>query len=244
MSLNEVYLDEESVKSYQDIKPGTYLKLSVSDTGHGMTPDVMKRIFEPYYTTKKTGEGTGMGLAVTHGIVKNLSGDITVNSEPGKGATFHVVLPKFAGQMKLESKIKIEDTKHVPRGKERILLVDDEIELVESGIRVLKWLGYQVLGITDPVEALEMVRSQPQQFDLIISDFSMPRMNGLQLAEEIKRINPGIPFILLSGYSSDVPRKQIKSTVINAFITKPISKNELAIVIRKVLDESPSPPGA
>ena len=243
VSLNEVYLDEETVKSYQEIKPGTYLKLSVSDTGHGMTPEVIKRIFEPYYTTKKTGEGTGMGLAVTHGIVKNLGGDITVNSEPGKGATFYVVLPKFAGQVKLESKIKIEDAKPVPRGKERILLVDDEIELVESGIRVLKWLGYQVLGITDPVEALEMVRSQPQQFDLIISDFSMPRMNGLQLAEEIKRINPGIPFILLSGYSSDVPRKQIKSTVINAFITKPISKNELARVVRKVLEEIPPAPG-
>jgi CheY-like chemotaxis protein len=244
VSLNEVYLDEETVKSYQDIKPGTFLRLSVIDTGHGMTHEVMKRIFEPYYTTKKTGEGTGMGLAVTHGIVKNLGGDITANSEPGKGTTFHVLLPKFAGEVKLKSKIKIENAKDVPRGKERILLVDDEIELVESGIRVLKWMGYQVQGLTTPTEALEMVRDKPHQFDLIISDFSMPRMNGLQLAEEIKRINPGIPIILLSGYNSDVPRKQIKSTVINGFISKPISKNDLARVIRKVLDESPPVPGA
>jgi len=244
VSLNEVYLDEETVKSYHDIKPGTYLRLSVSDTGHGMPAEVMKRIFEPYFTTKKTGEGTGMGLAVTHGIVKNLGGDITVNSEPGKGATFHVVLPKFVGQVKLKSKIKIENTKEVPRGNERILLVDDEIDLVESGVRVLKWLGYQVLGVTDPIHALEMVRAQPHQFDLVISDFSMPRMNGLQLAEEIKRIDPGIPFILLSGYSSDVPRKQIKPTVINGFINKPVSKNELARIIRKVLEEIPPTPGA
>jgi CheY-like chemotaxis protein len=154
-----------------------------------------------------------------------------------KGTTFHVVLPKFAGEVKLESKIKIENAKDVPRGKERILLVDDEIELVESGKRVLKWMGYQVKGATDPIEALEMIRNQPHQFDLIISDFSMPQMNGIQMSEEIKRINPGIPIILLSGYNSDVAKKQIKSSGVNGFITKPISKNQLAIVIRKVLDD-------
>jgi CheY-like chemotaxis protein len=148
-----------------------------------------------------------------------------------------VVLPKFAGEVKLESKIKIENAKDVPRGKERILLVDDEIELVESGKRVLKWMGYQVKGATDPIEALEMIRNQPHQFDLIISDFSMPQMNGIQMSEEIKRINPGIPIILLSGYNSDVAKKQIKSSGVNGFITKPISKNQLAIVIRKVLDD-------
>jgi CheY-like chemotaxis protein len=148
--------------------------------------------------------------------------------------------------MKTKTKIEIKSSKDVPRGKgnERILMVDDEVELVESGIRVLRWMGYQVKGATNPIEALEMIRAQPHQFDLIISDFSMPQMNGIQLAEEIKRINPGIHIILLSGYSSDVPKKQIKSTVINDFITKPISKNELARVIRKVLDESPPARGA
>jgi two-component system cell cycle sensor histidine kinase/response regulator CckA len=237
VKLDEVCLNEETIKSYQDIKPGTYLELTISDKGHGMTREVMKRIFDPYYTTKKTGEGTGMGLAVTHGIVKNLGGDITVNSEPGKGTTFQVLLPRFTGEVKLKSKIKIENAENVPQGNERILLVDDKIELVETGIRVLKWIGYRVKGATDPIEALEMIRNQPYQFDLIISDFSMPRMTGLQLAEEIKRINPGIPIILLSGYSSDVPKKQVKSYGINGFITKPISKNELARVIRKVLDD-------
>ena len=148
--------------------------------------------------------------------------------------------------MNKKTKIRIDSSQDVPPGKdkEHILLVDDEIDLVESGIRVLRWMGYQVQGVTAPSEALEMIRSQPQQFDLIISDYSMHQMNGIQLAEEIKRINPGIPIILLTGYGSDIPQKQIKSNVINGVVTKPISKNELAIVIRKVLAESPSTPGA
>jgi CheY-like chemotaxis protein len=148
--------------------------------------------------------------------------------------------------MKKNTKIQINSSKDAPPGKdnERILLVDDEIDLVESAIRVLRWMGYQVNGVTIPSEALEMIRAQPRQFDLIISDFSMPQMNGIQLAEEIKRIDPGIPIILLTGFGSDISKKQIKSNVINGIVTKPISKNELAIVIRKVLDENPSPPGA
>jgi two-component system cell cycle sensor histidine kinase/response regulator CckA len=148
--------------------------------------------------------------------------------------------------MKNKTKIQINSNKNAPPGKdnERILIVDDEIDLVESAIRVLRWMGFQVKGVTLPSEALEMIRTQPHQFDLIISDFSMPQMNGIQLAEEIKRINPAIPIILLTGFGSDISKKQIKSNVINGIVTKPISKNELAIVIRKVLDESPSPPGA
>jgi two-component system cell cycle sensor histidine kinase/response regulator CckA len=148
--------------------------------------------------------------------------------------------------MKNKTKIQINSSKDTPPGKDNewILLVDDEIDLVESAIRVLRWMGYQVKGVTIPSEAVEMIRAQPHQFDLIISDFSMPQMNGIQLAEEIKRINPAIPIILLTGFGSDISKKQIKSNVINGIVTKPISKNELAIVIRKVLDENPSPPEA
>jgi len=148
--------------------------------------------------------------------------------------------------MNKKTKFQVESGKDAPAGKdkEHILLVDDEIDLVESGIRVLRWMGYQVQGVTIPSEALEMIRAQPHQFDLIISDFSMPQMNGIQLAEEIKRIDPRIPIILLTGYGSDIPKKQIKSNVINGVVTKPISKNELEIVIRKVLAESPPGQGA
>jgi two-component system cell cycle sensor histidine kinase/response regulator CckA len=143
--------------------------------------------------------------------------------------------------METKTKIEIKSNQDIPRRKdnERILLVDDEIEVVESGIRVLRWMGYRVTGVTDPTEALEKLREQPHPFDLIISDFTMPRMNGLRLAEEIRRIDPGIPIILLTGYGTEVPKKQVKSTVINGFLTKPISKNELARTIRKVLAESP-----
>jgi len=153
---------------------------------------------------------------------------------------------KNGGKMKKKIKSQIDSSKAAPSGNddEQILLVDDEIDLVESAIRVLRWMGYQVKGVTVPSEALEMIRVQPHQFDLIISDFSMPQMNGIQLAEEIKRINPVIPIILLTGYSAEIPKKLIKSNIINGVISKPISKNELAIVIRKVLDESPSPPEA
>jgi CheY-like chemotaxis protein len=123
----------------------------------------------------------------------------------------------------------------------QILLVDDEAELVESGIRILKWLGYKVQGAIDPFEALELIRDQPHQFDLVISDFSMPGMNGIQLAEEIKIINPDIPIILLTGYSSDVPKSQIKSYGINGVVIKPVSKNELTEVIRKVFADRSVP---
>jgi len=133
----------------------------------------------------------------------------------------------------------VEDWKK--KDNEHILLVDDEIEVVESGIRVLRWMGYQVNGVTDPTEALEKLREQPHQFDLIISDFTMPRMNGIQLAEEIRRIDPCIPIILLTGYGTQVPKKQAESAAVNGYLTKPISKNELARVIRKVLAENPRP---
>jgi DNA-binding NtrC family response regulator len=137
----------------------------------------------------------------------------------------------------VKNEIKIQPAQEVPRGKERILLVDDEIELVESGIRVLKRMGYQMEGATDPIKALETIRNQPHQFDLIICDFSMPRMTGIQLAEEIKRINPGIPIILLSGYSSEMTTGQTKTFAVSDFIIKPVNKNDLARVIRKVLDD-------
>jgi two-component system cell cycle sensor histidine kinase/response regulator CckA len=234
VSLEEVDLDAEAAKTYHDINPGLYLKLTVSDTGHGMTPEVIKRIFEPYFTTKKTGEGTGMGLAVIHGIVKSCGGDIAVHSEPGKKTSFDVFLPCFREKRKEDRKTRL--TREIPRGSERILLVDDETALADVGTQVLERLGYHVVGKSNAIEALETFRQDPHQFDLVISDLTMPHLTGFQLAEKIKQIKPGIPIILCSGFTSDATKKQIRDSGVNDFITKPINKTELARVVRKVLD--------
>jgi PAS domain S-box-containing protein len=234
VGLDRVVLDAKAVKTYQDIKPGPYFRLTVGDTGHGMTREVVKRIFEPYFTTKKTGEGTGMGLAVIHGIVKSFGGDISVHSQPGKGATFHVFLPCLEEKEKVEKEIPLSED--IPGGTGRILLVDDEIALVDVGTRILKQLGYDVTGKIDAVEALETFRSDPERFDLIISDLTMPRMTGFQLAAAIQQIRPGIPIILCSGFTSPTTKKQLKIAGITDFITKPLNKSDLAKVVRDVLD--------
>ncbi|MFC2141245.1 response regulator [Acidobacteriota bacterium] len=232
IGLDEVILDEESLSGKKNLNPGAYLRLMVSDTGHGIPPVVMKRIFEPYFTTKKTGEGTGMGLAVIHGIVKNHNGDISVYSEPGKGTSFHLFFPKIEGKTEPDSKL----TEKVPGGKERILLVDDEKALIEMGTQMLERLGYEVEGISNALSALETFRLEPDRFQLVISDLTMPHMTGIQLAEEIKKINPDIPIIICSGYSASLTEEQINALGISDFIMKPIVKSELAQVVRRVLD--------
>jgi signal transduction histidine kinase len=232
VALDEVLPDAESSSGQNNLKPGVYLRLTVSDTGYGISPAVMKRIFEPYFTTKKTGEGTGMGLAVIHGIVKNHNGDISVYSEPGKGTSFHLFFPKIEGKTGPDSKL----TEKVPGGKERILLVDDEKALTEMGTQMLKRLGYEVEGISNAVTALETFRLEPDRFQLVISDLTMPHMTGIQLAEEIKKIKPDIPIIICSGYSASLTEKQINALGISEFIMKPIVKSELAQVVRNVLD--------
>jgi signal transduction histidine kinase/ligand-binding sensor domain-containing protein/CheY-like chemotaxis protein len=232
VSLDRVALDEDFTPRKHNLKPGPYLKLTVSDTGHGIPEVVMERIFDPYFTTKKTGEGTGLGLAVVHGIVKNHGGDISVYSEPGKGCIFHVFLPEIETPVETESSLKEKPA----GGSERILLVDDEIALTEVGKQMLGRLGYEVKGMSNPLHALETFRKEPDQFHLVISDLTMPRMTGLQLAEEIRKIKPGIPIILCSGFSATLTEEQIKSFGIDDFIMKPIIKSELAQVVRGVLD--------
>jgi two-component system cell cycle sensor histidine kinase/response regulator CckA len=237
ITLEEANLDAVTVKQYNGIDSGMYLRLTVSDTGHGMSPGVMKRIFDPYFTTKKTGEGTGMGLAVIHGIVKGYGGDISVQSQPGKGTTFQILLPCIVDTEK-EPTGKFQIEKEIPGGNERILVVDDEIRLLDTISQILGKKGYQVKGISDPREALITFKEKPGQFDLIISDVTMPHMTGIQLAREFKRFNPGIPIILCSGFGSIITRKQIEDLGVNDFITKPINKIKLTMLVRKVLDSS------
>jgi len=235
ITLEEVYLDEESVKRYNAIDPGMYVKLIASDTGHGMSPEVMKRIFDPYFTTKKVGEGTGMGLAVIQGIVKGYGGDISVQSQPGKGTAFQVLLPCF-GEAKKEKTGKIQVEEEIPGGSERILLVDDEIRVLEALSQILGKKGYQVKGISDPLEALETFKQKPAQFDLIISDITMPHMTGIQLARQVKNLNPTVPIILCTGFGSIITGEEMKDLGIDDLITKPISSSDLTRLVREVLD--------
>jgi len=235
ITLEEVCLDEETVKRYNDIDTGLYLKLTVSDTGHGMSPGVMKRIFDPYFTTKKTGEGTGMGLAVIHGIVKGYGGDISVHSQPGKGTIFQVLLPCVVDPEQ-EQTGRDQKEEEIPGGSERILLVDDEIQLLDAVSHILGKKGYQVKTISHPLDALDAFKENPGQFDLIICDLTMPHMTGIQLAREIKKIDPVIPIILCSGFGSVINREQIKDLGLNDFITKPINRSNLTRLVRKVLD--------
>lgn len=228
--LKEIDIDNDIV-TQKNLEPGRYQQLIVSDTGHGIDPDTIDRIFEPYFTTKKHGEGTGMGLAVVHGIVKSCNGDISVYSEPGKGTVFHVFLP--VAEAERPSGITWPEPEK--RGDERILFVDDEEMLVNMGEQVLTKLGYKVDARTNSIEALELFRMSPENFDLVITDQTMPDMTGMQLAEEVKRIRPDIPVILCTGFSQTIDEKTVKDKGIDAFLMKPINKKDIAHIIREVL---------
>ncbi len=232
VSVNNISLDEESAKFYQDLTPGKYVELTVRDTGTGIEKDTIDRIFDPYFTTKEVGEGSGMGLAVVHGIVKEHQGDITVSSELGKGTSFRVLIPN------VEVVIKPETENNVPllRGSERILFVDDEESLCLAAKRNLEDLGYRVKIERNPVRALNAFEDEPEAFDLIITDTTMPEMTGDKLAQEIMKIRPDMPVILCTGYSERISEEDAKKMGIGAFVLKPILKDEIATTIRMVLD--------
>jgi PAS domain S-box-containing protein len=215
------------------LPPGAYVRLTVQDTGFGMAPEVMKRIFDPFFTTKKVGEGTGMGLAVAYGIVKTLGGDITVESMPGMGSTFRVLIPK----VKTDVNTEVVRAAEIPGGKERILFVDDEEMLVEWGKGTLERLGYQVTGLTGSTEALRAFSIDPSLFDLVITDHAMPQMAGSQLSKELLRIRHDIPIILCTGHSDSINPEKANEIGIREFLMKPMAKQELAAAVRRVLDE-------
>jgi len=215
-----------------ELEVGSYVRISVKDTGYGMTPDVMKRIFDPYFTTKEKGVGTGLGLAVLHGIVKKYGGAIKVESVLGKGTAFHIYLPKAD----IAAPINTEQPKIPMGGSERILFVDDEKMLVDIGQQALQRLGYDVVSRTSPIEALELFKSKPDFFDLVITDKTMPGMTGDALAKELISIRPNLPVIICTGYSQTIDHERAKQIGIKAFVMKPILINEIAAAVRKVLD--------
>jgi PAS domain S-box-containing protein len=214
------------------MKAGLYMKLSVRDSGVGIAPEIMDKIYDPFFTTKKMDEGTGLGLSVVHGIVKQHGGHIVAVSAPGSGSTFSVYFPRVAENRPRE----IAPRQPVPGGWERVLLVDDEEALVEMARELLEEIGYQVTSKTGSVEALELFRSDPNSFDLVITDQTMPEMTGLELTRELMAIRPGIPVILSTGFSHAVEAADAKKAGIRAFMMKPLTKGELARTVRKVLD--------
>jgi CheY-like chemotaxis protein len=206
----------------------------VSDTGTGINPEIIDRIFDPYFTTKEVGEGSGMGLALVHGIVKNHHGEITVYSELGKGTTFNVLLPSI--QAKIRKTKKVE--KPICGGNETILYVDDEKNLVHVSKERLERIGYAVIGTTSSLEALDIFSQNPFMFDLIITDQTMPKMTGAELAQKILKIRPGIPIILCTGFSEIVSKERSKALGITEFIMKPLFSDEMANLVRRVLDNN------
>ena len=239
--LLSIYLRESVMEMGQpekpaNLMPGAYFDLCIRDTGHGMKPEIMERIFDPYFTTKNQGDGTGMGLSVVQGIINSMRGAVTVASAPTKGTTFHVYLPILEKQEQL----KEEYNGPLERGTEHILLVDDEIALTHMGSQMLARLGYQVTVRNSSVEALALFQTAPERFDLVLSDITMPQMSGDSLAQEIMRIRPGTPVILCTGYSNQISHEQAKAKGIHGVLSKPIVKHELAASIRNVLDKKPA----
>jgi len=216
-----------------ELEIGSYVRISVKDTGYGMAPDLMKRIFDPYFTTKEKGVGTGLGLAVVHGIVKKYGGTIQVESELGKGTTFHIYLPKAD----IAAPIKAEPPIPVMGGSERILFVDDEKMLVDIGQQALQRLGYDVVSRTSPIEAFELFKAKPDFFDLVITDKTMPGMTGDALARKLMSIRPDLPVIICTGYSQAIDQERAMQIGIKAFVMKPILINEIASAVRKALSK-------
>jgi PAS domain S-box-containing protein len=216
-----------------DISPGRYLRLVVTDNGEGMTPEVCERIFDPFFTTKEDGRGTGMGLAMVQGIVKDHNGTILVDSTPGRGTRFEVLFPTIQE----ESRVSGRDSTGPIGGSETILFVDDEVSLADLGKQALERLGYRVEALTNPDDALALISDAKDRFDLVITDLSMPQMNGDLLVRRIHNLQPDIPAILCTGYSERITHENVHAMGIRALLSKPLSLMELSQTIRSILDQ-------
>lgn len=237
VGLADLQLTVEEARAHPALHPGSYLKMTIKDTGSGMERAVMERIFDPFYTTKGRSKGTGLGLSVVHGIVKSHGGALTVESEPGKGTVFEVFLPRI---FCVEQPLTTEADQSILGGKERILLVDDEEDLVFAGKKMLERLGYTVTAGTDSREMLKLFLAQPQSFDLVITDQTMPHFTGEMLAREMLGVRPELPIILCSGmgasFNRGVSLERAKAIGIRELVTKPFERDEMARTIRRLLD--------
>ncbi|PIE60315.1 MAG: hypothetical protein CSA31_02675 [Desulfobulbus propionicus] len=221
-----------------DVHPGAYICLSVDDTGHGMEPDIMKRIFEPYFTTKEKDVGTGLGLAMVHGITKSCGGAIMLESHVGKGTTFTLYFPRMDSESLSDELEEHTALAKCPTGSGRILIVDDEVEILSLGHVVLEDLGYQVVTKTNGMDALQEFSKQPDFFDAVITDITMPQMSGDKLAIELLRIRPEIPIIACTGFSEKINEQKATAIGIKALLAKPYTWKQLTKTLRMVLDEN------
>jgi len=236
IQLKEIMLDNDDLED-SPLQPGQYVMLSVSDNGVGIPREIRNNIFEPYFTTKEKGKGTGLGLAVVYGILTEHKGDIKVYSEVGKGTTFNVYLPLMNGSTEA---ISTQKALNKLTGTERILLVDDEESVVRLEKQMLERLGYNVSDFSNSLEALETFNSNPDGYDLVISDMTMPNLTGDQLAQKLMSIRPDIPIIICTGFSERINKEQTEANKVKGFLMKPVVKSEMAQMVRKVLDEANS----
>jgi PAS domain S-box-containing protein len=236
VSLDQIKMTADDLAGHPDLDAGDHLKLTVADTGIGMSEQTMQRIFDPYFTTKESGKGTGLGLAVVYGIVSAHKGVIQVQSAPGKGTTFELFFPCIRSFATIES---ITCEQPIP-GEERILFVDDEAALVRLATKLLQKCGYRVTGHTNPIKALELFKADPAQFDLVITDMTMPHMTGNQLVRALQEIRQDLPIIITTGYSEKMSPEKAKKMGVQDFVLKPLSYCDLTQRIRKAVDQKAS----
>ncbi len=231
VALENVEIGPDPGEAFTDLEPGAYIRMSVADTGHGIDESVRRRIFEPYYTTKGTNEGTGLGLAVVYGIVKNMSGTINVFSKPDEGTTFDVYLRRAD----IIPAPPTAASGPLPTGHGRILVVDDEKFIVDMLSEMLQTLGYEVVPRYSSIDALETFRTAPESYNAIITDMTMPHMTGIDLTMEILMIRADTPIVLCTGFSDDIDENRAKALGIKAFLMKPVALRDLAMVVSKNL---------
>jgi len=237
IALGLIELHQKDVQQYPGLQPGPYCELTISDTGKGIDPAILGRIFEPFFSTKGVEQGSGMGLAMVHGIIKNHKGHISVRSAPGRGTTFTILLPRVVALPEASE----QPAEQLLPGSERILLIDDEKSIVITVKMFLENLGYAVTATMDSLEGLELFRAAPAEYDLIITDQTMPHLSGNMLAQEVMRIRPEIPIILTTGFSDSVDEGKARALGIKALLMKPYRRGDLARRIRAILDaQAPS----
>ena len=233
ITAQKISLDEKKVKLHPDLSAGDHLKITIKDTGPGISDDIADKIFDPYFTTKEVGKGSGLGLAIVHGIIQSHNGIIRLKSQIDKGTSFTIFFPTITGHPAIE----VELSKQLPSGKESILFVDDEAIIADLSKKTLEHFGYRVETRLNPKEALDLFQIKPTAFDLVITDMTMPQMSGAELSEKILEIRPDIPIIICTGHSSLMDEKKAADMGISAFVMKPVEMQKMAKIIREVLDK-------